>query len=660
MDIRILSMTLNNFKGIKDFEFFPNGKSAIISGKNGTGKTSVFDAWLWLLFDADSRGNTGADAAKTTAGADFVHKISHEVTATISVDNKTVTLRKAIAENWVKPRGKAEQEFAGNASKYWIDDVPMQLKDYSAYIGTLVSPDLFKIVSDPLYFSTKIKWQERLEMLVKMSGGVSEEDVAIGDYELERLLVKMGDKNFPDFKKMTQEKIRLLNSEISSIPDRIDECTRAFPPDTDFLSAETEISRLKLDAAEIERKELDFSELTKPAIAAKAEVFKLKQAREDAVHLLIGARNSEKRRISEKIQMKVSEIQSAGASRARIAEAIEAAKSQEIDVEKQNVEFRESFLAAQSEIRRLANEEFDCVGVIKNCPTCKQLLPPEVISAGIEKLRADFESDIAKKISELEQKIKAINARGISNKNFAEHLRKTQEEALANVMEIDDAIAEAKAVIDQLRIDDAKLIPFLEKDAILDESILEIDKQIAKAEERSVETPDAAIAEIRSQKADILDQISALEKVLNNRDVAKKLEARICELEADLRSKSATKIALEGDIYQCERFVRSRTEKLESKINGMFCKVGFKLFSEQVNGGLSETCEAIVNNTTFSKANTAGQINAGMDIIGAISKFHDVRVPVFVDRLESVNDLQQIKNQIIGLIVSKGEGLTVV
>src|SRR5659263_238075 len=111
MRIELLNLILNHFKGIQHFELTASGLDAVVSGSNGTGKTSLFDAWLWLLFDMDSRGAKGAEAAKTTAGTDFVHYLTHEVSAVISVDGKKVTLRKTLEEKWTKKRGEEQQSF---------------------------------------------------------------------------------------------------------------------------------------------------------------------------------------------------------------------------------------------------------------------------------------------------------------------------------------------------------------------------------------------------------------------------------------------------------------------------------------------------------------------------------------------------------------------
>jgi hypothetical protein len=54
---------------------------------------------------------------------------------------------------------------------------------------------------------------------------------------------------------------------------------------------------------------------------------------------------------------------------------------------------------------------------------------------------------------------------------------------------------------------------------------------------------------------------------------------------------------------------------LDQSVNKMFSLVKFKLFDVQINGGVKDTCEAMVNGVPFGNVNTASKINAGLDII---------------------------------------------
>ena len=92
-------------------------------------------------------------------------------------------------------------------------------------------------------------------------------------------------------------------------------------------------------------------------------------------------------------------------------------------------------------------------------------------------------------------------------------------------------------------------------------------------------------------------------------------------------------------------------------INGHFRLVRFVLFREQINGGLKEICEPTLENKAgewveYRSANYAAQVNAKLDIIGALSKHYGVTLPILMDQAESVTAPLETDGQLIRLIVS--------
>ena len=108
-----------------------------------------------------------------------------------------------------------------------------------------------------------------------------------------------------------------------------------------------------------------------------------------------------------------------------------------------------------------------------------------------------------------------------------------------------------------------------------------------------------------------------------------------------------------------EKFITKRVELLEKNINKHFKNVSFKLFSTQVNGAIAETCEATINGVPFSNANTAGQINAGIDIINTLSEYFELVAPIFIDNSECVNKIADTKGQLIKLVVTEDKKIKI-
>ena len=105
--IKLKSLKLTHFKGIKDLEieFTDN---TFIQGANGSGKTTIFDAFTWLLFGKNSYGQTDFEIKTLDKNGAAIPKIDHEVEAVIEVDGHETTIRRVYSEKWVKQRGAEE------------------------------------------------------------------------------------------------------------------------------------------------------------------------------------------------------------------------------------------------------------------------------------------------------------------------------------------------------------------------------------------------------------------------------------------------------------------------------------------------------------------------------------------------------------------------
>ena len=156
-----------------------------------------------------------------------------------------------------------------------------------------------------------------------------------------------------------------------------------------------------------------------------------------------------------------------------------------------------------------------------------------------------------------------------------------------------------------------------------------------------------------------MSQIDELKKRLANKDIIERNNQRIQELEKQLRSQSEELAQLEGIEFTMANFSKARIEAMESRINGLFSVVRFKMFEKNINGGEVETCEATVNGVPYSDLNNAMAINAGLDIINAICKSESITAPIFIDNAEAVNELLPTQSQMIRLVVTDDDTLTI-
>ena len=184
----------------------------------------------------------------------------------------------------------------------------------------------------------------------------------------------------------------------------------------------------------------------------------------------------------------------------------------------------------------------------------------------------------------------------------------------------------------------------------LSEEKKEIEKQI---QNKKGSVDPEAIKEGETQIEAIEIRIKSYEKELLQIDANKRIDVRVKELSDQERTLSAEFEDLERQLYLTDQFVRTKVTMLEEKINSRFKLARFKLFEEQINQGLSETCVVTSNGVPYPSMNNAARINIGLDICNTLSEHFGKEIPIWIDNKEAVSELLDTKSQQIRLIVSE-------
>ncbi|MFS8541495.1 MAG: ATP-binding protein, partial [Tissierellales bacterium] len=199
-EIKLLELTLRNFKGIRQFTLSPNGLNANVYGDNATGKTTLMDAFLWLLFDKDSQNSSNFNIKTLDQDGNVIHGLEHEVTAKLSIDGKVVELQKIYKEKWTKKRGEAERTLTGHITDYYINGVPKKKTEYESYLNNIIDENTFRILTNPLYFNTSLHWKQRRALVMKICGEVDQEEIFKKNSKLIELKPLLIDKTIDDLK----------------------------------------------------------------------------------------------------------------------------------------------------------------------------------------------------------------------------------------------------------------------------------------------------------------------------------------------------------------------------------------------------------------------------------------------------------------------------
>lgn len=655
MEIKLQTQSLKNFKGLCDFKLTPNGQNISVFGANGTGKTTLADSFLWILFDKDSTNRKDFSIKTHDSHGQEIHGLEHEVETILLVDGKPLTLRKMFTEKWTKRRGEAEKEFTGHETSYWVDDVPVKKGEYQQKINALIDENVFKLITNPFFFNNQLKWEERRKILLEISGNVSDMEVidsavTLSDKSLLDLVPLLNSgKTIDDLKRIIAERIKKLNHEIEKIPVRIDELMKSIGEEQDFALAENSLAHYKDQLKAIESELVDSRKSAEALHQKQQQLYKIQDAIEARKRELADITNAGfKKIVDEKAQLQTRKYKLESEVKALNGE-ISFKESSIKNIETDLVKLRDRWHDENSKAFTGLDPE-NCV-----CPTCKRPFPEEEIERQSSELKTNFDKTKASRLDD-------INAEGkklAENKNFAESKITSVNEQLnkaeADLHDINERLAE----IDKELANEKPAVANYEEDPQYRELTQQYNTLRAELD-KPVEDLSKGLLD---KKLTIQVEIENLDKILIAKRIVAKTRERIQELKDEERTLAGQISESEGQRYLIEQFIKAKVNLLEDSINSRFKAVRFKLFDTQINGGIVECCETLVNTNGswvgWADANNAGRVNAGLDIINTLSKHYGVTAPIFLDNRESVNELIETESQIINLIVTQDPKLRV-
>lgn len=621
MRISIKNMEIVNFKGIKKLDIKFNEGMTSIRGGNGTGKTSVFDAFMWLLFGKDSQGRKEFSVKSLDTKGNEIPKIEHSVTGVFDIDGTSLVLKKTLREKWIKKRGSAEEVFAGNEGIYEINNVNVRQWEYQNKIDEIIDEEVFRLITNPVLFSGS-KWQVQRKILTDMAELGTDYEIALktGMREPERLLEKGVDERL---KELSALKKKILK-EAEAIPIRIDEIYRSMGSKEKRSAAEVEaeirdvkerIFRIENEIRYLKTNDGARREAESRLKRAEAELEK-KRAEQEERAAVIKSRNADRRYEKQK------EISS-------IKYSIEDCERAVRDIKREIAERSRISAGMKDEYERVEKSEFN-----DRCPYCGRIWEE---SDRREKFEA-FEKSRNERIAEIREKAE-----------------KADRETVLLEKELEIKLRE----LDRLKkdLDDADINIIEEEVPAVDlsDNMAEVEKAKSELIKCRVDTSE--------QEADIRVlniRLRELEGELSEINSEAGYRKRIDELKNAEREKREAAAKTELMERELKEFTEAKINMIGEAVNSKFGIVKFKLFDHQINGGYTECCEATVKGVPYRDLNYAMKINAGLDVIRTLQRYYDTYVPVFVDNRESINELGEIDSQLICLEVTGDRSLKIV
>lgn len=675
MKMILKSIHMENFKGIKSLDVNFSNKTSI-KGQNAAGKTTIFDAFTWLLFNKNSAGEEKFNVRPLDKDGNRIDNVEIKVVAVLDVDGKEVELSKVQKQNWVKKRGTDTVALQGNVNSFEIDGYPKSEADFKDYVSGLAqSEEMFKMLTNPQYFSS-LKWKDQRDILMKLVTEVSDVELAKTDSKYAPLINELEKApSTDDIRAKFSKALSEWKKKQSEIPVRIDEAEKS--------KVDADVAEQELAKADLERK---VSECDQKISGADNSLDRLQSEELQLQFDLSGIMQTMNRELSDKrrecddmkyeasrefqnIHNQIADNQS------RISGNEESIRKAEVERKKLGEQYNMEKAKTFDETPYLFDESkwvFDENSTV--CSLCGQKLPEDKI----EQLKTDFEMKKAKAKAELETKhmlalneFKSSNAAklqeivnsGYEKKNLIEkltseneslkkemdELKQKENSALAKKNEAEKRLSEIPAEADYSQNEEyAKL------KARHNEVLAEIEKLESDG-------ADQIVNDLKAEKSDLQSQLDEVNKIIAKASMNVEIDERIAQLQAEQKEIGQKVADQEQMLYLLEEFIRFKLDKVSESINSHFKTVNFKLFEMQLNGGMKDCCECTVNGVPYSTLNSGHRIVAGLDIIRSLSELYGVSVPIFIDNAESLNEFNvpDMDAQLILLSVSEDKQLKV-
>ena len=639
MKIEIKSMTLQNFKKVRSQEI-NFSHNMVISGANKVGKTTIYDAYLWVIFGIISKKNG------TVQPLDINNAVIHHLETSVTVvlnynDEYDVKIQRILSENW-KGKGTAKEKLQSTTQERLFNDVPLSQKDFETKLNELCPLKKWLVLSNiNIFMSYKV--DERRKMLMSLAGKINEEEL-MKAYPLVYKGVIEEKKDISDMLTQQNATKNKAEEELEKIPAKA-EAQEALRVQADFAALREQKEKLDTEITAIDaalqgttEKDPVMEEYLSKMQAHNVEVAKTQSVWQNAKIKAIDE-------LTKKIAFASSTLN-------------EARQVQDKNTEtnrKDKVTLAEATITYNNKIKEWSdvNEKKFNHQQTDVCPVCGRPYTEEMKVAEYENAVTEFNQAKSKELEDLQKEILVIKQQIIAlrgNINTFEQITKVQDE---------DNVKKAQSEYQKL------INERTEKQNQTWETTAEkiaFDKDLADIEaSKPVMKVDATIEENKEKKRMLASQRDELVNQIAGEETNKRIDIEKEKL--NNRSVELSQIIADcGEVIsQIKAYKKAKITLVEKNVNSYFSLIRWKFYEQnKTNDDEKEICTAIdKDGIDYDNTNDGTVIDMGVDIISGISKASNIFVPLFVDRKESAEHIVPVEQQIIYLQCIYGQPLEI-
>lgn len=666
--IEVREIRLTDFKGQseKKIEF---GHRTVVSGKNGCGKTTLADAFMWVFCDKDYSLKSNPDI-RPDDGRECLPRVDID----LAIDGKPVSVAKYQKRTESKPKdGKPGKVALSN--KYEINGVPKAERDFKSDLKERgFDFDNFLMLSHMEIF-TGLKDADARKILFSMSDGAGKSDLEIAKTvpDCAELVPLLETYKADEIKAMNSATLKKAEEQLKAIPNQIIGMENS-KVDADVAELELQKNALQEQISDLEtqiaqagnekageiKAELAGlrTKLLEAESRAKADSLKQKSLVCNKISDLELDRNIK----TSELNKKTSALESLRAQKKELLEKLQNARTQYPKIK--DTEWDNTVLES------IKSETFKDADTI--CPTCGQSLPPEQI----EQLKSRFEQKKQERINqqlkakeEWEQgkKRKLDEVIEVGNKASVDmkEAHKQEETLTSEISKLTDELEQIKTSLDAENKNLEAILkePDFSKNAEYQQILVSIKEK--EQELNSLDDGEEAKKQLSEQLSGKKQELAAVNQKIGEANNNVRIDEQIEKLQESQKQYAQSKADAQMILDELKSLSMAKNTALENAVNQYFDGVKVKLFDTQKNGEVVDACIWYVQDKEgnwkklIGNANTALMMKGKIAIMDGLQKFYGVSYPIFVDcaaELDS-SSLAGIKAnaQLIFLKVAEGD-----
>lgn len=610
----------------------------VIRAANGKGKSSTFDAFLWLLTGVDAQNRTNYDLYDNTKEFSHENAVPAVVEGGFEVDGMEYVLKRQAVQKWTRKRGKAEYEKAKSDDyTYYINGLAVSAKNYNERVSALFADiEKMKLMLNVRMYQ-QLDWKVLRKHFSDMVGEVKKEEL-MGDYSIiEPLLAQY--ENDPTFtgepieavmSKLRQE-IAPLKKDEEKDEAEIEGMKKMLPTLDGIDEAKQAIEGKRKRIEEIDREIVGMGDANKPFIEKRnAELIAIaKKERE-----IESARSEWDEKQAEPIKELRRRLIDLQDENRKIGEANDAAKHRKAAIERQIEAAKQQYEYFDKERDRLKNDKDEAQGRVFDenqvCPTCGQTLPYERIA----ELKKQFYDRRDNDVADIIERGKKVRAMRDEQTAIMANLEKELAEIKIEPLQ-DTPYLEA-----EIEVTKAKKRPF-------DDSALKT--ELEQMRNNLTVIPELDTDKLLLEKSSLNKEIDKLQQIVAKESKRQDELDKIAAAVAALKEKAIARAQKEGLLSKCIEREREWAGIVRARANKYLNNCQVEMTEISKSGELIDVCTVTVDGVDVRVANTARQIIAGIDIANAFQRYAGIEMPLFIDNAEQICDcnMPSVDNQLM-------------